>query len=311
MNKRKISLSLVLLATLGGATQALADCAPLGSVANRTFQMGSITVQRDLAVGAEIARKVLPADITPISGVCSTGTFNESGSVNQTSYRSLDGNQIYASGVEGVGIKVKVRGEYVRTGGYRWETTVDSDGAIRYNPELEVILVKTGAITPGTLALGPLFTVAINNSNEPALTYNLSSGNIMQASCEVTGSSRIPVQMGEAKVSDFHGKGSTLTPVNIQIPLQCNSNAKVHISLAATSSQGKGIIDLASGGAQGVGIQLKLHSAPIEFERTLFVAQATEQGNFSIPLTAAYMQIGDKITPGDANAVANFTITYE
>jgi type 1 fimbria pilin len=35
------------------------------------------------------------------------------------------------------------------------------------------------------------------------------------------------------------------------------------------------------------------------------------QGDFNIPLSAAYIQTEDKITPGDANAVANFTISYQ
>jgi len=60
-----------------------------------------------------------------------------------------------------------------------------------------------------------------------------------------------------------------------------------------------------------VGIQLKLRDTRVDFDHTLFVAQATEQGNFNIPLSAAYIQTADKIKPGDANAVANFTISYQ
>ncbi|MGY2799625.1 type 1 fimbria pilin [Ewingella americana] len=308
---RNVSLSLGLLVALGFSTNALADCAALGSAVNSTINMGSITVQRDLPVGAEISRKVIPAETTAITGACSTGTFRESGSVNQANYRSLDGTNTYASGINGVGLKLKVRGQYVPSSGYHWETNISTNGSIRYNPEIEVILVKTGDITSGPLALGPLISVAVNATNDAAVTYSLASGNVMQASCEITGSSRIPVAMGEAKMEDFKGKGSTLTPVNINIPLHCDSNAKVNISFAATSSKGDGIIDLTSGGAEGVGIQLKLRDTRVDFDHTLFVAQATEQGNFNIPLSAAYIQTADKIKPGDANAVANFTISYQ
>lgn len=311
MNKRTLFLNLGLLATLTISTHVLADCAALGSVTNRSINMGNITVQRDLPVGAEIYSKIIPAESTPVSGVCSVGSFRQSITVNQASYRSSNGADTYDSGVSGVGIKVKVNGQYVPSSGYQWVNDISNEGMIRYNPQIEVILVKTGNVISGPLALGPLLSIGINNSNDAALTYSLSSGNVTQASCEITGASRIPVHMGEAKVNDFQGKGSSLTPVNVQIPLQCDSNAKVNISFSASSSQGNGIIDLASGGAQGVGIQLKLHDTPVDFNRTLFVAQASEQGRFIIPLTAAYMQIADNIVPGDANAVANFTITYE
>lgn len=90
-----------------------------------------------------------------------------------------------------------------------------------------------------------------------------------------------------------------------------HAQTRVNINFDAKSSQGNGIIDLTAGGAEGVGIQLKLNSTPVIFNKTLFAAQATEQGAFNIPLTAAYIQTADDIAPCSANAVANFTVTYE
>jgi len=49
----------------------------------------------------------------------------------------------------------------------------------------------------------------------------------------------------------------------------------------------------------------------VVFDQKTFVTKTTQEGAFNIPLTAAYIQTADTIKPGIANAVANFTVTYE
>lgn len=314
MKNIKISLILGAVSLLSVSANALATCSFNSAAAEQSVNFGAITVQRDLPIGSEIATKTISGDAVKY-GECSKGDSpTVTTSVSTGAYAPTNAYQTYASGVKGIGIRVQSEGEIVPSTGLVKTLNIFADTASIYSSEMKFTLVKIGDITPGTLTLGRLASVSLSDmfvTNSPAANYNLTSGTITQASCEITGSSAIPVNMGEAQANDFHGKNSTLTPVNVQIPLQCDSGTKVNISFAATSLQGNGIIDLASGGAEGVGIQLKLHDTPVDFDKTLFVAQATEQGAFTIPLTAAYIQSADTIKAGPANAVANFTVTYQ
>jgi len=314
MKKIKISLMLGIVSMLGMSTSALATCLFNSSAVQQSVSFGAITVQRDLPLGAEMASRTIGKG-TVIFAECDQGDrLTQTISVLPGNHAPTSSFQTYESGVKGVGIRVTSEGETVSSAGLTRSETILAENTPLYNQELTISLVKIGEITPGPLTLGGLVSVSLSDAaggDLPAISYNLTSGVITQSSCEITGSSAIPVNMGEARDVDFSGKGSTLAPVNIQIPLQCDSGSNVNISFAATSSQGNGIIDLASGGAEGVGIQLKLHDTPVDFDKTLFVAQATEQGAFNIPLTAAYIQSGDTIKAGPASAVANFTVTYQ
>jgi len=240
-----------------------------------------------------------------------SGEYQMTKTVNTAVYPSAT-STIFKSGVEGVGIRLAIGGATLSTGAN--QTNGNGDGSSPVNLQvIDVEFVKTGDIVPGPMTPGKLATIEMKDSagRKQVFTVNIGSVNIKQSSCEIIGSSAIPVSMGDVMKEDFQGKNSTLKPQNINIPLQCSAGTKVNINFDAKSSEGNGIIDLTAGGSEGVGIQLKLNSTPVEFNKTLFVAQATEQGAFNIPLTAAYIQTADTIKPGIANAVANFTVTYE
>jgi type 1 fimbria pilin len=300
----------VCLALLAPLSAHAGYCTSAQGVRTLSINLGAITVQRNLPIGAEIASVVYPAGKTLIADSCTDSADVQADVSSTFPAQSLP---IFRSGVAGVGLKIQIQGKEMSN--TTMGSTLPHNGSDPvYNPEIKVTLVKTGNITPGSVTQGELLTLKGNNSANQQyalLNANITGGVVTQASCEITGSSVIPVKMGEAKVNAFDGKGSTLPPKDIQIPLMCDSGTKVNISFAATSSLGKGIIDLAYGGAEGVGIQLKLNDIPVRFDQTLFVAQATEQGAFNIPLTAAYIKTSDTIKTGFVNAVANFTVTYE
>lgn len=73
----------------------------------------------------------------------------------------------------------------------------------------------------------------------------------------------------------------------------------------------------ATGGApaaSGVGIQIaRANNAPMPLGRDQGsgLNLRTTEGSYSIPLRARYLQTGEQVTPGPANASATFTITYQ
>lgn len=302
-----LGLCLAILAPLS-AHAGYCTSAPGARVAS--INLGAITVQRDLPIGAEIASVVYPAGKTLIAESCTDGADVEADVSGSFPAQTLP---IFRSGVDGVGLKIQIQGQQMSSTSMKTSLPHNGSDPV-YNPEIKVTLIKTGNITPGAVTQGEVISLKGNSSDNQQYTLlnaNIIGGVVTQASCEITGSSIIPVNMGEGKTNDFAGKGSTLPPKLVQIPLMCDSGTKVNISFAATSSLGNGIIDLTSGGAEGIGIQLKLHGTPVTFDQAMFVAQASEQGAFTIPLTAAYIKTRDTIKTGPANAVANFTVSYQ
>lgn len=66
--------------------------------------------------------------------------------------------------------------------------------------------------------------------------------------------------------------------------------------------------------ASGVGIQIATaNNAPMPFgtNQSSGLNLRTSEGSYSIPLRARYLQTGNQVTPGPANASATFTITYQ
>lgn len=286
-------------------------------VCNYPSTFGKVTVDRQItAMQSQPVGSVLASytynQLNVLANSC-TGDYELNSIPNLSAFpSSLTNNSIYNSGVTGVGIRVTIDYQQVNPIHVIQIHTGDGTTPI-YLSNVKVEFVKTGEIVPGNVTTGNLASVVMEDSagNKDVFKVNIGTVVIKQASCEITGSSAIPVPMGEAKKEDFSGKNSTLPPVDIKIPLQCYADTTVNISFDAQSSLGNGIIDLTKGGAEGVGIQLKLNSKLVEFDKKTFVTKTTQEGAFDIPLTAAYIQTADTIKPGVANAVANFTVTYE
>lgn len=286
-------------------------------VCNYPSTFGKVTVDRQItAMQSQPVGSVLATytynQLNVLANSC-TGDYMLNNIPNLSTFPgSLTNNSIYKSGVEGVGIRVTI--DYRQVNPLHTIQIQTGDGTTPiYLSNVKVEFVKTGEIVPGKVTTGNLASVVMEDSagNKDVFKVNIGTVVIKQASCEITGSSAIPVPMGEAKKEDFSGKNSTLPPVDIKIPMQCYADTTVNISFDAQSSLGNGIIDLTKGGAEGVGIQLKLNSKLVEFDKKTFVTKTTQEGAFDIPLTAAYIQTADTIKPGVANAVANFTVTYE
>jgi type 1 fimbria pilin len=268
-----------------------------------------ITANESVPVGGVLASKNYNLNYRIINSC--TGQFIRSTPINTSVYSALNATT-FNSGVNGVGFRVYVNNKALSTNS--GSKTTQGDGKTPYSVDtVRVDFINTGEITPGTVPQGIFAPIRVQDSTGSHDYFTIQMGTIVvkRRSCDITGSSAIPVPMGTAKREDFTGKNSTLKPVNIKIPLQCLADTTVNISFDATSTQGNGIIDLTKGGAEGVGIQLKMNNTPVEFDKKIFVAKTTQQGPLDIPLTAAYIQTADDIAPGPANAVANFTVTYE
>ncbi|MFZ4832477.1 fimbrial protein [Rouxiella sp. Mn2063] len=312
----------LLCAGAGFSNTALAACSfNAGASEQRsTFSFGSITVQRDTPAGTVLAERVFARGTDAQKVNCTNGTWRYD--LNEFRFATLSayGNDVYDTNIPGVGIRMystSAGGDVRRPLPYWGNLTVPPAASLWIGSAKTVQLVKTssntigsGAITPGTLSRGFMNT-------SPRLyfyTMTLSNATIVAAACTVTNTS-ISVPLGQKMTTDFTGVGSTTKNEAFTIPLNCNANTRVKVTLDATADPSgiKGVIALSPSGtekvATGVGVQVLYNNNPVTFGSMITVGTAGS-GVYNIPLVGRYYQTASKVTSGRANATATFTMTY-
>ncbi|MDQ1884168.1 fimbrial protein [Aeromonas salmonicida] len=152
------------------------------------------------------------------------------------------------------------------------------------------------------------------NAHDGQVNFN---GRIIENGCEVVTKS-LDVNLGQiSKEALAGGKGTTTSATRFDLVLK---SCPVSVSKASVIFDGEraiagedNVLKLTQGEgvAEGVGIQLRdsnqqvlpLHQSSISMP---LVADADNKLGF----TAQYIALGDNVTAGEANGVANFTIQY-
>ncbi|HEY1847474.1 MAG TPA: fimbrial protein [Buttiauxella sp.] len=113
------------------------------------------------------------------------------------------------------------------------------------------------------------------------------------------------------------GIGNTIGNTDFTIPLDCQSNVRVNLSISAgangafDSSRGIINLDTTSGtDAQGIAVQILYKCSGLALDTSTFISEPIGLGIRNIPLEARYYQTNDTVTAGTANATATFTLTY-
>ncbi|WP_230684584.1 fimbrial protein [Burkholderia cepacia] len=250
-------------------------------------------------------------------------------------YTSVNGHvaDIYATGVPGVGMIYRM----VHMGGGAlnyWPT----DLSVRTNKEMTVFdkvgwffnFIKTGPITAGGVLTGGEIGAWYGGSDGQQLASFRVSGGItilpQVPTCRVTTPS-ITVPLGNIPASTFAGVGTPSPSKPFNIVLECsggNAGTYTNVYTTLTDHTNPGNVSdtltLARDSiATGVGIQVLNGTTVIKYGPDSSATGNTNQwkagtsgnGTFTIPLTARYVQTAPKITPGTANGLATFTMSYQ
>ncbi|HDJ1439257.1 TPA: fimbrial protein [Serratia rubidaea] len=180
-------------------------------------------------------------------------------------------------------------------------------------------LVKTGEITSG-----PLDSMSfVLNYRTPiswidfGALYSVTSNSvaIQKVACAVT-TPVINVPLGNVATASFRGIGDTAGTRDFQIPLDCDDQTSVRITLEGNQddSGAVGVLELDDVAgetvAEGIGVQLLYGASPVVLGDLTAIGIARADGPFMIPLTARYYQTQGRVSAGMANATATFTMTY-
>lgn len=314
----------VLLISAGFSSETQAACYFLSgsSEIRSSFNMGTITVQRDTPVGTVLVEKNVAQSPGTPSYACSAGVSFQTG-YGELRFATLSayGNGVYDTNIEGIGIRMYVLGYNGGPGTLTipyTNTFIPKSGTTYYYGHgKRVQLVKTssnavgaGALTTGTLSRASAF----QSSRLYTATLTLTGGTIVRAACTITNTS-IQVPLGDTMRTDFTGVGSTGKQVPFNIPLNCNANTNVKVTLDGTAAPGgaKGVVVLSSSSSEtvttGVGVQMLYKNTPVTLGSAITVGTASS-GVYNIPLVGRYYQTQANVTSGKANAMATFTMTY-
>ncbi|MDQ0073520.1 type 1 fimbria pilin [Variovorax boronicumulans] len=154
---------------------------------------------------------------------------------------------------------------------------------------------------------------------------NANATRFIAPSCRVSGAPNKPIDVlfGRVAQSNFKGRGSVAAERNFNITLNCRAGigvqSMVHLRMDATKDPAAvgddGVLQITQGGvntATGVGIQIVdgNSKAPVRFGDEAQVG-ASKDGDYVLPYTARYFQTGNRVTPGQANGTATFTVIYK
>lgn len=328
--------------------QAAATCSG-GGISSTINMPATISVPRDAAAGTNLTGWIMGPQQTSAFR-CNTSHTNSSGagvlyvgSGTDTGMRIADPGgtpgsaRVYTTNIQGIGLAVSVR-LYANTCGWTtWSTFIGADaimypyiasyscnGTIQPNGgQIAFAYVKlNGSIQDGGYITSERVVNMVPQHKEVQLGgtwspnyYQNGSTLVVSQTCSTP---NVNVDMGKVQTKLFTGIGAKVAPrvFNISL-LNCPSGIRsvtyqVDPATPVLDSTNS-VVALLPSTASGVGLQLRDNSGkPLQLRQPIaFSGYSASCGNFSIPLLAMYYQTGSVVTPGPANTLLLFTMTYQ
>ncbi|MEJ7020638.1 fimbrial protein [Klebsiella pneumoniae] len=220
---------------------------------------------------------------------------------------------IYASGIDGIGIQIRDLEQSAKAVSY--ETSMDS-GALYYwstDKKTQIQFIKTGKIGTGTSYTGLAAQFKLDSWVVAKISIKTKVAWITK-SCVAEPNSRIQnIQLGKPLASSFTSIGSTSPDVNFSVKLKCQEdNIPVYVSFEpSTGSTGNGMLNLDTSNADAAsGIAIEILNAA-DRSKLVFSSEkkyhTASESSIEIPLIAHYKRTGT-VKAGTANAAMTFVI---
>ncbi|HDC4398676.1 TPA: fimbrial protein [Enterobacter kobei] len=283
-----------------------------------TLSIGTITVQRDVAVGTVLFSRNASITSAYLTGCTSPVMLGFSMRyLNAT--QSAFGNHVYDTNVSGIGIRFS-SGGYFENPTNTFSYTAQASYVEWWGGKIELIV--TGPVASGSLTPGVLGVVMLQGSDgiyRDALTATLLGGTVNVLACSIT-TPQLTFPIGDISAATF---GSTVgtTPAGARntqnLGLNCDPGANVNVSISGIQNPDVATTSVLAltgqgntGTAKGVGVQLLYNGTPLALNTRLPLTVAAG-GQQTFPLTARYYQTKTTVEPGTANASATLNLTYQ
>jgi major type 1 subunit fimbrin (pilin) len=301
------------------------------------------TIPPDLPVGSWVGSYT--ASVGNTNGLSCTAAFGSplqiqaESMISGGSTISVQGTSytVYPTGVSGLGVVLLFTGYlggttsygpgdvaltgngYISGGSHSYGLTyTQSEGAM-----IRARYVKTGPIAAGSFTLSAAQIIDImpvtDWSNYHTQVFFAATPIIVIVPTCTTADVTVPMGRNNS-VTGFHGQGSRLANKSFAIPLTCQAGIN-SITYSLSPNNGafgpttNGVAQLTTtSSATGVGIRIanpSTDSAIAFTTNNTYSGYTGVAGNYTIALSASYVQTGSSVTPGTANAGVVFTLTYQ
>lgn len=319
MQKLVIAASIILISIFHATTAWAVGCSATasnttgaqGNIINYRFSNNTVAIDRNAPVGSIVWTRSF--NTMGSKWYCNSGAsrFYESkmgarfAQVVGTNYR---GN-IYATGVEGLGIQVTDLYAMNKSVGYRMPLSGTGVMSFENKNYTRIDIIKYAPIGEGELATGELAKFTIDGVK--VMSIYMTSINLKNKSCTLDGSLTRNIPLGSFTKKQVN---PTSTDVPFEMNLMCSADAiPVYVQFDPLhGSSGRGELNLDTSmdeHATGVVVEVLDGNThiPLEFAKEKQYHTNNETA-ISIPLIARYKKKGADITPGVANAGMTITI---
>lgn len=306
-------LALTILASQGAQACTKDDV----DMINITVTVPETIVQRDVPVGSVLYTQTYSTNVD-INQRFAEPCENSIGSYSFIGGAAVSGYEhTYSTNVPGVGISVQTGDSYffenpahqiTWSGGWQW-----SYWGIKYT----IILTKT-APTTGSGDIGASKAImSLPGVTPDPETINITGGEIKTLACSIQ-TKNIEFHMPDIPVNELgNTQGTTSASTDSQnLGLDCDPGANINVTFSGQQNpdvSDTSVLALNQGQspvAQGVGVQILYDNLPLKLNERI-VLKKSEGGQESFPLTARYINTKGQVTPGNANASATLTLTYQ
>ncbi len=309
MNRIYLFSILLLFSGLSYADNCMVNATLFGTVS-----MGNILVQRNAPIGSEIARArisgyaKLEVD-APVQPTSCNGAYT----FNYLSATPSPINGVFNTNLEGVGIRTSIPpGNFM----------LPSQGAAYiYNlGYYDIMLVKTGEITPGYLTPGVIMQGWFVTPDNYFMQISMDANTLVTVLACSLSSQTLNFNLGDINASEFANQVGFIPPRSDSqnLGLNCDANANINVELVGIQNpdatgdtsvlalNGQGT----PGAADGVGIQVLYNNTPLQLNSRI-VLKRSAGGQETFPLVARYYQTKSVVKPGSASTTATLNITYQ
>jgi type 1 fimbria pilin len=326
-----LRLGVAVLAGVCLASPAAADCSVKSGYALGTATItlpAALSIPRDTVVGSVLYdSNWVPTNATYAS--CS-GSGQMSWGYASAMTLVPGYTNVYQTGVSGIGIKVgwvnstagpaDIDGSKVQA----WPNATANYGTNNYGPMglYRVQLIVTGPVSTGTFNLPSTLAQGTYGSaliNQLTLANNVEP--IMAPACSVQTSS-LAITMPQARAAALPDISSTTGDTRFNLSLNCAAPVTIAVTFTDASQPGNTSSTLSlsqASTAAGVGYQIIYNGTPISYGpdssaignvNQFSLGAAREAGIVNFPFSVRYVRTGT-MSPGTANALATFTMSYQ
>lgn len=314
MNKFVTLFFTIILFSLSSAYCHAASCmgwVPEGA----SFSIGSVDVPAGTPVKTKIKEVVY--NFSSAYANCQSNTVYSRYSKGQSTGLKINNTDIYSTNIPGIGYAICYDSSCANPTTWTYfvsQQTMTNSGRSFLIGVFQ--LYVTGPVSSGKLESGTYGETGTTQKGN-LITFSVTGGDIKGIDCNLSNNSA-EVSFGSMPQNQFTGVGSTSESKNFDIGLTCTGKANISVTLEATQNaetSDNSVIALTNSGesttASGLGAQILYNNTPLKLNQVLPLK--TTDGNTleTFTFAARYMQTKSEVTPGDANATATLSITYQ